>query len=203
MLEFLTISCIIFLGAVSPGPDFILVTRNALQYSQRTGVMTALGVACGAFLHASYCILGLAVIISKSLILFKIIKYIGAGYLIYLGAKGILSKESPVKMSVEKAIEEIRASHAFFQGLLCCALNPKAVLFFLALFTMVIKPSTSFSMQFGYALDIVFLEFFWFACVSKLFAHEKVKNFLGRFLHYMSKFFSVVLVSFGLKIALF
>lgn len=94
MLEFFTISIVILLAAISPGPDFALVTRNSLRHSQKAGVMTALGIAIGTLFHASYCILGFVIIISKSILLFNIIKYMGASYLIYLGIKGLLEKKN-------------------------------------------------------------------------------------------------------------
>lgn len=202
MLEFLTISLIISLAVISPGPDFVIVSRNALSYSQKIGVMTALGIACSTLFHASYCILGFAIIVSKSLILFNIIKYVGASYLIYLGIKGLLDRSKHNISSLHQSTQKnITIMQAFNQGLLCNALNPKTILFFLALFTMVIKPTMSWSTQIGYALEIALLHFIWFTLISTLFSHNKVKLFMGKFLHYITKMFGGLLVLFGLKIA--
>src|SRR3990167_10850400 len=104
MLEFFTTTLVILFAVISPGPDFAIVTRNALRHSQNTGIMTALGIATGTLIHVSYCILGLAIIISKSLLIFNIIKYIGASYLIYLGVKGLFEKRSSTEIPAEENI---------------------------------------------------------------------------------------------------
>ena len=109
MLEFMTISLIITLAVMSPGPDFAIVSRNALRYSQKTGLFTAMGIACGSLFHASYCILGFAIVISKSILLFNIIKYIGASYLIYIGIKGLLEKKTSSNIEAQKSNAEISA----------------------------------------------------------------------------------------------
>lgn len=201
MLEFFTISLVILLAAISPGPDFVLVTRNALRYSQGIGVMTACGIACSLLLHASYCILGFAIIIAKSLLLFNIIKYIGASYLIYLGIKGLLEKATTAQISATKTPTNISAMQAFMQGVLCNALNPKAIFFFLALFTLLIRPSMPIIVQVGYAVEISLIHLIWFSMVAFFFAHSRIKLFLGNCLHYITKTFGAVLILFGLKIA--
>ena len=73
-MEFYTIAIIAFLGAFSPGPDFVIVAKNAIAHHRRAGVLTSAGIAAGLIFHSTYCILGLAVIISSSLLLFSTIK---------------------------------------------------------------------------------------------------------------------------------
>lgn len=72
-MQYFMITLIIVLAAISPGPDFALVVKNALQHNRKAGIFSALGVSMSLLMHASYCILGLAIIISKSVLLFSII----------------------------------------------------------------------------------------------------------------------------------
>jgi len=202
MFAFLSISMIILLAVISPGPDFIIVTRNALRYSQRAGVMTALGMAISTLFHSTYCILGLSLIISQSILLFNLIKGAGAAYLIYLGIKGLMEKpSSDEKMQVSKARKEITAWKAFSQGLICNISNPKTICFFLALFTTIINPSTSLFKKIGFSIEIAFIHLAWFSSVAMLFAHPKLKHFLGKFQFYITKVFGAILIAFGIKIA--
>src|SRR5260221_13261874 len=90
----LTVALLHFLAVVSPGPDFIMISRNALVYSRRSGVYAAVGLALGILVHITYSLVGIGFIISKSLILFSLLKFIGAGYLFFVGYKAIRSKES-------------------------------------------------------------------------------------------------------------
>jgi len=200
MLEFIEITFIILIATISPGPDFMMVSRNALQHTQKAGVMTALGIALGSLLHSSYCILGFAFIISQSLILFNVIKYIGAIYLIYLGVKGLLEKTPSTESDNEKNIPGLKGIQAFQQGLFCTTLNPKGILFFLAFFTIIIKPSMPLSIQASYALEITLIDIIWFSAVAFFFSHHKIKMVLGKGLHYVSKLFGGLLILFGLVI---
>lgn len=204
MLDFLSISFIILLGVISPGPDFAIVTRNTLRYSRKTGILTTFGISIGTLFHASYCIFGFALVISKSLLVFNIIKYIGAGYLIYLGLKGVLEKKSSNLVLSEEARKfVISPFQAFRQGLFCNVLNPKTILFFLALFTMMIKPSMPIPIQFLYAIEIAAIHFLWFSLITIFFSTTQVKDFLGQFLHYITKTLSGFLILFGIKMAAF
>lgn len=80
----MTVIIIHILGLVSPGPDFVIAVKHSLQYSRATGLWTALGIGLGIIVHVSYCFLGIAFIVSQSILLFNIIKLCGAGYLIFL-----------------------------------------------------------------------------------------------------------------------
>lgn len=201
MFEFFSISLLFLLGAMSPGPDFIMVSKNSLQYSKRAGVMTALGISCGTFIHASYCILGLAVIIAKSLLIFTLIKYAGAIYLVYLGLKDVFSKQSSISVDVVKTNMQIASLVAFRQGFICTILNPKAIFFFLALFTMVIKPSMPMLEQFSYAFENSSIDMMWFSFIAMMFSSEKIKLILKKFQNHIAKACGGVLILFGLKIA--
>ena len=201
MFEFLSITFLIMLAAISPGPDFALTVRNSL-YSREVGTLTALGITAGLLVHASYCILGFALVISKSILLFNVIKYLGASYLIYLGIKGLMTKKSDLNLAVENdGKKRITLFQAFSQGFLCNVLNPKAVLFFLAFFTLIIQPSMPLKVEIGYAFEIALIHFIWFSILAYLFSHHRIKASLGRVQYYITKALGGFLVLFGLRIA--
>lgn len=126
---------------VSPGPDFILVTRSALLGSRRNAMFTAAGIVAGCAVHASYCALGLALIITQNLLVFSTIRYLGAAYLIYIGARALFSK--PGSTSAAPVAGARSAGGAFVQGFLCNLLNPKLALFLLSLFTQFVSIEAS------------------------------------------------------------
>lgn len=95
------------MAVISPGPDFILCARNSLTYSRKVGVWTAFGFSLGIALHMVYCIAGIAVIISQSILLFNIIKWIGAIYLIYIGIQSFKSRNMDLKIETEKVQHSI------------------------------------------------------------------------------------------------
>ena len=203
MYEFISISLLIILVAISPGPDFVLVTKNALSYSRRVGICTALGVSVSLLIHTVYCTLGLAIVISQSLLAFSLIKYLGAAYLIYIGFKGLLTKKDLQCFDANDLKPRITAIGAFYQGLLCNLLNPKAIMFLLAFFTLVVKSGNSILTEIGYGFEIALIHMIWFSFLAYMLTHCYVKNKLSSIQYYLLKFMGVVLIAFGVRIATF
>ena len=81
-LDIYSIAVIGLLGAMSPGPDFVVVSKNALGHSRRAGCFTAFGISVGLLLHSAYCVLGLALLISESIWILRGIRFLGASYFI-------------------------------------------------------------------------------------------------------------------------
>lgn len=201
MQEFLSISLLILLAAISPGPDFAIVTKNSMLYSRKVGIYTALGVSTSLLIHTIYCILGLAIIISQSLLAFSIIKYLGATYLIYIGIKGVLAKHEVEELDFMHSQQLITSAQAFIQGLLCNLLNPKAIMFLLAFFTLVVKPDHSLFVEMGYGFEISLIHMIWFSCLAYMITHHSIKTRLGRVQFYIVKAMGIILVAFGIRIA--
>ncbi|MGE3919954.1 MAG: LysE family transporter [Gammaproteobacteria bacterium] len=201
MSEFFIVTSIIMLAAISPGPDFAMVSKNAVFYSRRAGIYTALGVSTSLLIHSIYCLFGLAIIISQSLLLFSIIKYLGAGYLIYIGIKSLFSKRDKVHVEESKSRKQLSAYQAFRQGLLCNLLNPKAIMFLLAFFTVILKPSTALGTQMIYSLEIAVIHMIWFSLLTMMMTHRVVKSGIGKVQFYFVKLMGALLVGFGVRIA--
>ena len=79
----------------SPGPDFFLVLKNSIQYGKKAGIYLSLGIALGVSIHIIYSLTGVAVLLKKSPSLFKIVKTLGAFYVIYLGIKSFIQTYEP------------------------------------------------------------------------------------------------------------
>ncbi len=202
LLAFLSVAFLHFLAIISPGPDFIMVMKNSILYPRRIAVYTALGVSLGIVVHVTYCIFGLAVIISQSILAFNVIKFLGAAYLIYIGVKALLAKDTAQKETEQKNYSSsISTFQAIKQGFLCNALNPKASLFFLGLFTLVVKPTTPLFVQFLYGAWMVFATFVWFAFIATLITHPHFRNRILRIQSAVTKWMGAFLILFGLKLA--
>lgn len=205
LTQFFTIGILLLLTAMLPGPDFAIVTKNTLVHSRRAGLLTSLGVACACMVHVTYCMLGLAIVIAESLWLFSIIKYVGAAYLIYLGITSLLSKSksnahssSPHKILQKTSMSNLRA---FWQGFLTNLLNPKATLFFLALFTVIIKPGTLGAWGVGIAIEMFAIILGWFCSLTFILSHHRVLRVLNRVEKYISKVLGFFLIGFGVALA--
>ncbi len=202
--QLITVAVVHLFAVMTPGPDFAIVTRNSLVYSRKIGVYTSLGIALGISVHVLYSLLGIGLLISKSIILFNIIKFIGAGYLIYIGYKSLKAKLIPHNENEEifKKQNNISEIKAFNNGFLTNVLNPKATLFFLALFTQIISPDTSSIVQLIFGLEMMLVTFVWFSLVSFLFSNSLIKSKITKFQHRIEKVTGVILIALGIKIAM-
>jgi len=119
---------------ITPGPDMALIIARSTRDGTRAGIVAALGVGVGTFIHIAGAAIGLSALILASALAFAVIKWIGALYLIYLGFEIIwrsaLKTSEEMKSSVSLPSADLL--HVFLQGVLTNALNPKVAVFFLA-----------------------------------------------------------------------
>lgn len=198
---FLTVALAHLLAVISPGPDFIMITRNSLIYSRRTGIYSAIGLGLGILVHVTYSLVGIGLIISKSIVLFNIIKFIGAGYLIYIGYKSLTSKSSKTYVIVGSQRKDLSRLAAIRIGFITNVTNPKATLFFLSLFTLVINPDTPLFLKVIMGTEMSIVTFLWFTFVAYLTSHHIVKSRIGGIQHFAEKFIGVLLIALGIKVA--
>lgn len=196
--QIMTISVIAIFMAISPGADFVMICRNSIFYNRKAGLYSALGISIAVWIHVAYSIAGLAVIISNSIILFSIIKYCGAAYLIYIGWKTFKSNTS---LDIESVSGQINAFSAFKIGFVTNALNPKTTLFFLSIFTQVVDQATPLFIQLLYGGIISLAHLFWFSCVAIFLTHPRLLQAFKNTKHIIEKLVGTVLIAFGIKIA--
>lgn len=197
--NWLTVVTVGFFVVIIPGPNMAIVVRNSLAHTRYSGVYTAVGLALGNLVHIAYCLVGIGVLISKSILLFNIIKWIGAGYLIFLGFKALRSQPLP-NTEDSSVVSEFGAIPAMRSGFLTDLLNPKATLFFLALFTQIVDQGTSVFAQLIYATTIVMLEFVFLAFLAMTIGHQSVRHRLQAINRHIEQATGVVLIALGVKV---
>jgi len=196
--EFVTVSIIAIFMAISPGADFIMVTRNSIFFGRKSGLYSSLGISIAIWLHITYSIAGLAMIISKSILLFSIIKYCGAAYLIYVGYKTFKSKNT---LDIVEGAGSLSPLSSFKLGFITNALNPKTTIFFLSIFTQVVEPTTPVVVQIMYGAIISFAHLIWFSFVAYFLTHPRLLQAFRNSKKTIEKIVGAVLMGFGLKIA--
>ena len=121
-----------------PGPATLLTVATATGSGTRVGIATGLGIAVGDIMHTAMAVLGISAIILASAMLFSIVKYLGAAYLVYLGIRAILARRPTLAVDARRA--QLSAQSAFRQAILAELLNPKTALFFLAFLPQFVRP---------------------------------------------------------------
>lgn len=200
--EFIAIALAHLLAVASPGPDFAIVTRQCVLSGTRAGVWTSVGVGSAILLHVSYCLLGVALLLSSSPQLFDVMKLLAAAYLTYIGVRALRSKGFSIDQDDFAAAKNFSRRQAVIQGFLTNGLNPKATLFFLALFTVVIDPATPVIVQVFYGLYLAVATFIWFALLSLFLGHRLVRERMLRLGIWFERAMGVLLIFLALQIAL-
>ena len=199
MSALLILASITLLAAISPGPDMIVVVKNAIK-SRKLGYMTAIGVGLAILVHVAYCIAWVGLIISQSILLFSIIKTLGALYLLYIAYQLLRAKKETPK-SVEVSQNQSLIS-AWREGFVTNVMNPKATLFFLSVFTQVIDPQTRILTQVGYGCMMAMIVWTWFCILTTIINTSLVKRHISSAQYYLGKIMWGLLAFLGIKILL-
>ncbi|MBZ2169172.1 LysE family translocator [Marinobacter sp. F4216] len=191
--EFVTVAVVHLLAVASPGPDFAVMLRQALSQSRSNALLTAPGIGLGILVHVSYSLLGIGLLIQQSVWLFNVLKVVGALYLTWIALQCLKARAGDVQL--ESATGRGQTGFAAFRlGFLTNTLNPKATLFFVSLFSVVISPDTPVLMQAGYGLYMALATGLWFSLVAVCFTMPRVRQQFTRFGHWLDRLMGGVLL---------
>ena len=195
---------------ITPGNDMIFVISRSLSYGTKAGIYAALGIGMGCFVHIFASVVGLSVIIQQSEILFNVIRYAGAAYLIFIGIKSFIEKPSTMIFNQNQNDKNTNLK-ILRQGTITNVLNPKVSLFFLAFLPQFIRVESHDSNQDENITSQILFLGLWFnfsgtvinVLIALLFSKiiAKLSNF-QQFWKIQNKISGAVLVALGLQIAL-
>ncbi len=177
--------------------------KNTLQYSRKIGIYTGLGFALGNIFHVSYSILGVQYIENNQWLM-DVVQFLGASYLIYLGLQSFGLFTSKLKVEKSNNEEEIKSEISKFEatkmGIITNLLNPKAALYFISMFTVIIPPQTPSVVIFSSGILMILITFVWFSIVAYFFTKPKVKSIYLKQEAIINKVLGLVLIFFGAKL---
>lgn len=193
------------LMTMSPGADTLLVVRNVLRGGRRDGTLTAVGICSGLYVHALLSALGLSVILMHSATAFMAVKFAGAAYLVWLGIQNLraAARGLPAAQADAAGLERVPAWRSWREGFLTNLLNPKVIVFYLALLPQFIGAGDPvFTKSLLLAAIHAVEGIAWFAIVSHLVDRSRrwfLKPMLRRWIDGVC---GTVLVALGLRLAL-
>jgi len=201
-VEFATLAVIHFLAVVAPGPDLALTINQSVRYGRVTGIWTALGIGAGLSVHVIYTVAGVGLILSSSQTLFLVVKLFGAAYLVYLAFSMLRTqaKQPGDLLSQATAYEESMAA-SFRKGFLTNALNPKATLFFVAIFTTIVSSTTPLYVQMLYGVWMCFVITTWFSFVATVLSIGQIRRSFLSYGHWFDRVMGFLLVVLAVRLA--
>ena len=206
MLDFgliTAVGLIHLVALVSPGPDFVVACRNSLLYSRTIGIYTAVGFGLGICVHISYAVFGLSWLIANNELIFTVIQYLGAFYLILIGIQSLWSFQSQIGQETPAVSSRISPFRAVRIGFITNVLNPKATLFFLSLFSTMLNPTVGELTLIVIAVLLVATTIIWFSLVAILISHPRFTTVLKLYEKTVHQFFGVLLIGIGVIILVF
>ena len=171
MSIFLTVALLHFFAVASPGPDFVLVSQQSFRYGRTVAIWTSGGIALGILFHVAISLTGLSLLLQNQPDLFWYLKLAASLYIGYLGFVSLISKElvNLQKISTEKGDRYLKSiSTGFFINVL----NPKAFIFFITVFTLVINEDTGLFIKGLLGIYMSLATFIWFTFVSILLTNQ-------------------------------
>ena len=196
----LLITSIHLLAAAAPGPDFVLVSQQTLSNGKRAGLLCSLGIALGLSVHILYSSLGLAAIIANSASALWGIKLLGGGYLIYLGISGLRARARNTETTALQPIAARSPIRTIGLGFLCNALNPKAPIYFVSLFTIVLSQETPAQHLLIYGLWMMVLQLAWFSLLTLLLSRPALTSKFQRMGHWIDRIAGGAMLLLGIKV---
>lgn len=203
-VEFLTIASIHILAVASPGPDFAVVLKHSVQFGRRAAMVTSVGVGVAILIHVIYSLLGIGILIKTTPSVFQAFSYAAAAYLFYLGW-GAIRSSAPSKKDEDKVVEftqSISDTKAFTVGFLTNGLNPKATLFFLSVFAVVVSPDTPNQIKAMYGLYLALATGVWFCMLSFFLSTDKVRVFIAAKGYWFDRFMGTILIMLAIKLVM-
>ncbi len=164
---------LVIIATSTPGPAVFFIMTNSTLHGWRKAVFAALGNIVGLFCLGTIAVTGLGTILKTSEIIFNMIKYAGAAYLIYLGLKRILQKSSDFSTLKDQLVtRDVASQKIFFQALGVALSNPKAIVFLTALFPQFVETNQPLMPQFSMLIAVLMLFSFSFLMFYALLAHK-------------------------------
>lgn len=194
----LSLLTVCILGAISPGPSLAVVARHSLTGGRLHGIVATWGHSVSVGLYALMTILGLALVMQESPMLFKMLTYGGSAYLMYLGIKSLRSKGG---VAASFALgKQASIKRAALDGLAISLFNPKLALFFLALFSQFVHAGSEFFSQFVLVVTPMIVDGLWFTLITCILSYPRLLNTLRRRARQIDQISGCVLIVMAFRV---
>ena len=199
MSIFLTVALLHLFAVASPGPDFVLVSRQSFRYGRMVAIWTSAGIAIGILFHVALSLAGLSLLLQNQPDFFWYLKLVAALYIGYLGLTSLILK-GPINLQGNSTDGEGRYLKSISSGFLTNALNPKAFIFFITVFTLVINEDTGIVIKSLLGIYMSTATFIWFTFISILLTNQKATERFKKTIPWLEKITGLFLLILAIQI---
>lgn len=186
------------MASISPGPDFFVVSQKTLLYGRRAGIFCSIGVCVGLLVHIGYSVAGLTTALAHSEHVSQWIGFVGGSYLVFLGSKSIKGSFTKKETNVMSDGREPASRSAFWSGLVVNICNPKAAIYFISLFSIIISPTMSTAKLLCVVISIIAVQMAWYLTFIFLVTIPVFKVKFDSKVHLVDRSLGMLMVLIGL-----
>lgn len=201
---FATVALAHFLALISPGPDFVILVKSAVKNESKKAVGVALGISVANALYIALCLIGVGSLLASSVYIMIGLKIAGGLFLIFLALQALRAKKSDyASLSAQVNIGEKKKTTLFKEfivGFMSGILNPKNILFYLSLFTVVLTKDVSFTFKVMLGVWMTSIVFIWDSAIVLLLSADNVRRKFAKLSYYIDKFTGAILGFVGITI---
>ena len=190
---FITVALLHLFAVASPGPDFFLIARQSTLYGRDISIWASLGISIGILMHTFLSIAGIYVLLSLYPDFIFYMKIIASLYIASIGVRTLLVNNQ-IEISPLSDQKNITATKSFVMGFFTNALNPKAFLFFIMVFSLISNTNPSNETKILLGVYMAVATFIWFTLISISFSKISKGEFIKKNLPYLEKIIGVVLI---------
>lgn len=201
----LTVVSAHFLALLSPGPDFMLIVKSGIKNGSRNALGLALGISCANGVYIALCIFGLGESLTQSIVLLRILKAFGGFFLLFLAIAALKSrKEEYDKIMEIRSVAGSRGtfSKEFLTGFISGITNPKNLIFYLSLFTMILTGGVGQGLKIALGIWMTALVFFWDSMILLVLSRESIRKVFSGMAFYIDKCAGIVIGVLAVKLIL-
>lgn len=201
-MSLLTLSLIHLVAVASPGPGFAILFHHTITYSFKSGVFTAIGIACGDLALILISVFGAGYLVHTNPEYLRWIQLGGAAYLTYLGFQGLKTFfrfliGGREEEKVEPPMDFANHRKSFMDGFVTTLGNPKAIIYFISISSQVMRPGQTYTDLAVLILTLVFITGAWFSTVAFVIGNKKVRPQFMKYRYYIDGLMGLVLVLYG------
>jgi len=201
---FITVAIAHFLALLSPGPDFVLVVKSAIKNGPRKSIGVAFGIASANALYIALCLIGVGSLLASSIVIMIALKIAGGLFLIYLAIMALRAKKKDYKdlelTEADNHQVETTFVKEFLTGFMSGILNPKNLLFYLSLFTVVLTKDVNLAFKVMLGIWMTSVVFLWDLSVIYILSRDKVRHKFSKLAYYIDKCTGAILGLIGFTI---
>ncbi|QIR14822.1 LysE family translocator [Shewanella aestuarii] len=203
------------IALISPGPDFAIIVKMATQQSRQTALACAVGISLAILIHTLLSLLGISLMIKQSPVAYTLVQFIGVSYLAWMGFHALKSacihflNNTPINqttttndVATKTELHNQNMSHfaGFKIGLLTNLLNPKALIFFITLFTVLITPEVDAYTKAAAASILFSLSILWFSLLALVLSKPKIQQQLLKATNIIDALVGIIFLSVSITI---